>query len=493
MLKSRRASMAHEHFESLEPRQLLASGFNPDGPVVATPSQAPTSIITADFDGDSKPDLVMSVGREIIFQKGGGGGRFGAARVLARLNTDAGLLGAGDFNNDGRMDLFSVEKGRLFGWTRALVNTGEGRFTITSYSRVQTGVDTLTVGNIDSDPEPEVLLEGKSPILTLVPGEIPDEVRVLDPQRLFITFGLESVFPFPALKFIDRGVAVTGFALAQPALADLFDTGVNNIIIGGRNSDDVQGGFVQAYAYADPNPFIFFPMAGDSAAAPDAPAPLFNPAGGPITLENGVASVGAADMNNDGKLDLVATTLQLLPSTAQFPSLASYEGKTHMFARTGAEGDFEFAAPATLETRELKGRQGMERVAAPEYRIVTIADLNTDGKLDLGISINQDFYGPRFTFKGGAREAAFVQLLQPDLYTLPPQTGLFVSSYVSRMFASGLSYEAVLQRTQAFLASDIRRIGRPDLFIADITNPLGPTEITVRYNVPGRTLVPFLS
>src|SRR4051812_2016966 len=82
--------------EALEPRQLLATWFNPDGPTIATPAQSPTSMVTADFDGDHKVDLVMSVGSDILFQKGGGGGKFGPARVIAHLNADAGLLGVGD-------------------------------------------------------------------------------------------------------------------------------------------------------------------------------------------------------------------------------------------------------------------------------------------------------------------------------------------------------------------------------------------------------------
>src|SRR5262245_25308803 len=73
----RRSHADHVELDSLEPRQLLATGFNPDGPTIATPAEAPSSIVTADFDGDAKPDLVMAVGRDILFQKGGGGGKFG--------------------------------------------------------------------------------------------------------------------------------------------------------------------------------------------------------------------------------------------------------------------------------------------------------------------------------------------------------------------------------------------------------------------------------
>lgn len=496
---SRRTASVQDLFESLEARQLLATGFNPDGPVVATPDRAPTSIVTADFDGDSKPDLVMSVGREIIFQKGGGGGKFGAPRVLARLNTDAGLLGAGDLNGDGLVDLFSVEKGRTFGWMRTLMNGGLGRFTVSSYARSQTAVESVTVGNIDSDPEAEILLEGRSYLLTLGASTVPDEIRVLDPQRFIVTFqrgvsGPDLPPPLPLLKLIDRGVAMRGTNLAQPALADLFGTGVNNIIVGGQASDDVQSGFIQAFAYADPNPFIIFPLGGnDQTAGSGGSAPLFNPVGGPIDLESPVTSVGAADMNNDGKLDLVATMLRLTPTPANRLGFSDYQAFTVMLIRSGSAQNFEFNTFSMLESRTLETPPDSIRAAAPEYRIISIADINSDGKVDLGLSVIQDFTSMLLTPQpGGMRDAAFVQLLQPDLYTLPPQTGLFLSSYVSRQIATGLTTEAVQTRTQVFAAADIRRIGRPDLFIADITNPFGPTDITVRYNVQARALVPHL-
>lgn len=494
---SRRTASVQDLFESLEARQLLATGFNPDGPVVATPDRAPTSIVTADFDGDSKPDLVMSVGREIIFQKGGGGGRFGAPRVLVRLNTDAGLLGAGDFNNDGNVDLISVEKGKTFGWMRTLMNVGGARFSVTAYARSQTGVDSITVGNIDADIEPEVLLEGRTYLLTLAAGHVPDEIRVLDPQRLFITFRDQTTpIPFPPLRLIDRGVALRGADLAQPALADLFGTGINNIIVGGRSSDDVLSGFIQAYAYANPNPFlpIPFPLDDAQAAGQDLPAPLFNLVGGPIEMESEVTSVGAADMNSDGKQDLVATMLRLTPTPANRLGFSDYQAFTVMLARTGSAQDFEFNTFSMLESRSLESPPDTIRAAAPEYRIISIADINSDGKIDLGLSVIQDFTSMRLTPQpGGMREASFVQLLQPDVYTLPPQTGLFLSSIVSRQIATGLTTEAVQTRTQVFAAADIRRIGRPDLFIADITSPFGPTDITVRYNVQARALVPHLA
>lgn len=475
--------------EPLEPRCLLASGFNPDGPTIATPSEAPTSIITADFDGDSKPDLVMSVGQDIIFQKGGGGGRFGAPRILAHLNTKAGLLAVGDFNGDGLKDIISSEKETYRGWYRMLLNNGNANFSIASYGRTTTRVQTITVGDIDGDIYDEVLLEGVSPLLVLnardLIGEPPDEIRILDPL-VPIVFGgtipsFGPTFPLPFLRFNDLGIALRGPKFTAPVIANLTGGPFTNIIIGGENPSAPGEGWVQVYDYTHPFLFPIIPL-GDAQTA-GLPPPLLNPVGDALTFSGVVSSVATADMTGDSKIDLVVSTLVApivpMPFTSE---TGAYQAKTVLVPRTGLATEYTFGEPATVDTRTLAAPAiGERRALVPEYRIVSVADINSDGLPDVGLSVVQEFYG----VNGPRRVARYVQAIHSDV------VGVFGSLIVAQLTARGGPNDLAFDRPHIFLAADVRRVGRPDLIIAMPNNSSGFTPVSIRYNVPGVPIIPF--
>lgn len=493
--RSRRiaSTTTRDLLDALESRQLLATGFNPDGPIISSPSQSPTSIVTADFDGDSKPDLVMSIGREIVFQRGRGGGKFNAPITVVRLNTDAGLLAVGDFNADGLPDIFSVEKGVVRGWHRMIVNTGSANFFVASYGRTWTAADTVTTGNIDIDANDEVLIEGRSPILTLgetriVVTEVPDQIRVLDPRPTFILIPVpfdQTVIPsipppFSPHRFVDLGVAVEAYKLAQPVIAPVVDGSINNIVVGGQDPDDPSHGFIQVYAFADPTPQPGTPLG--SAAAGDLPSPLFNPAGPRMFVEDIPTSFGVADMDGEGRADLVVTTLgyPIVPPNNPF-GLGDFHASTLLFKRTGIPGSLAFEAPETLYFETLTGRSGMSRALVPEYRIVMVADLNTDGTRDVGVSIVEEFVSTDSLTS--QRVARFVQTVRAG------SGGPTFSTIVSLVTAQS-TFASAFTRPQIFHASDVRRVGRPDLIVAEPPNTSGVVRVRIIFNVNAVLLQP---
>jgi hypothetical protein len=422
------------------------------------------------------------VGKDIYFQKGGGGGRFGAPQRLIRLNTDAGLLAAGDFDGDGRQDLFSVQKGTFQGWNRLLLNTGNGRFAIASYGRVWTAVDSVTVGNIDLDLQDEVLLEGRGPLVaTTIPvfGEAPEELRVLDPL-VTITAQPANILPGPYVRFVDLGVALYGYKLGVPMIANIAGGAINNIVVGGQDTDTTTG-FVQVYAFAYQTPFI----GNSNGSQLGIPPALFNPAGDRITVLGVVTSFGYGHMAGDSRRDLIVSSLELsvftpIPFGAGV-SNGPYTARTFALPRTGANGDVTFGAPVALETRQLTVGDLQSRVAAPEYRIATVSDLNSDGQNDVGISVVETF---QWGLGSYSMTGNFVQVLSTDVL------GQYFSSIVAQVTSHTVPASAI-GNTQLFLASDIRRVGRPDLFVAEAPSSVSPSRVTIRYNVKATPIIPF--
>ena len=97
-------------------------------PVHATTGQSPSALVTADFDGDAKPDLATTdyVDGSVSVLLGKGDGSFAPRRVY-RTSHWPWDLAAADLNADGRPDLVTV-RGEGRGRVVVFLNDGAARF-----------------------------------------------------------------------------------------------------------------------------------------------------------------------------------------------------------------------------------------------------------------------------------------------------------------------------------------------------------------------------
>jgi len=91
--------------EPLEQRSLLSADLSL--PTLFDNGKPVSSVLSADFDIDGIPDMVVAAGRQIAFLRGVGDGSFEPARVLT-LNAPAGKISAGHLNADAYLDLVSA-------------------------------------------------------------------------------------------------------------------------------------------------------------------------------------------------------------------------------------------------------------------------------------------------------------------------------------------------------------------------------------------------
>jgi FG-GAP-like repeat len=116
----------------------------------------PTSIVSADFDGDGRDDLALAVGGAVTVLTSRPDGRF--ASHTTGLSWPAAVLVAGDLNSDGRPDL--VASG--YGSRRAtvLIGNGLGGFAELPGPELAQVSMVRAVARIDADPHPDVLVMG---------------------------------------------------------------------------------------------------------------------------------------------------------------------------------------------------------------------------------------------------------------------------------------------------------------------------------------------
>jgi subtilisin family serine protease len=296
----------------------------------------------ADFRHTGLPDFV-AVGSAtewgsnyIAFAKNNGDGTF-TPMPLAKPSGAQGMMGVGDFNGDGKLDIVVVNPSSAGNQSTLTVFLGNGDGTFTpGYSTTFAGwAGSMWVGDFNGDGKPDVLVH-------------------------LATNGMGTIYQ-DVLEFLGKGDGT--FAPVKDVLPNFGDMAVGDLNHDGI--DDVVE-IVEPLTALD----VYIPLQfAIYLGQPDGSFKLANtyqPYGGladPYTLSfsNGVT---LADFNGDGNLDIAA--FQTFPSYIENPSLA------HTFLQILAgNGDGTFTPTYTIFD--------FDQILVPQLA----ADVTGDGKADL--------------------------------------------------------------------------------------------------------------
>jgi len=293
--------------------------------------QNATAIVAADFDGDGNPDLMVYteyIGFTLLHGKGDGTFQVLPQKTGYTPHYNPVFLAPGDFNKDGKMDLAAFNDD---GTVAILLNAGDGSFPTQNryvvgtplssgvYSPAMFATDFNDDGNLD-------LVFGNGHPDALYPG----------PQSITVLFGNGDGTFQGAAPAIDAG-----YPLAM-ASADFNGDGRRDLVVAGGT--DVLGGGL-------------YILLGQSGGGFQTPTRVAMPSGAGFA-----AWVATADLNGDGKPDLIA-----IDNVNIYPPVAS-----HVYTWLG-NGDGTFQAPTSYSA-------GMN----PTF--VTAGDVNGDGLADLVIA-----------------------------------------------------------------------------------------------------------
>ena len=201
--------------------------------------------VTADFNGDGKPDLVNADGTVLL---GKGDGTFTTAAALSVTGTS---IVTGDFNGDGKADVIIANSSTSLS---VLLGNGDGTFQAAITVNAGASLKSLVVADFNGD------------------GKL-DVAGVNDTSGLFVLLG----------KGTGSFTAASGSPIALMA---------GSLIVAGDFNGDGKADF----AYGSGTAGGVFLSNGDGTFKK----------GSPLTISSGgVKAVAAADLNNRGKLDLV--------------------------------------------------------------------------------------------------------------------------------------------------------------------------------------------
>ena len=359
-----------------------------------TPGTYPSVAAAGDFNGDGKPDVVYWANRSSnlvppsgLFVQFGDGYQVAGSPSITATPFNVGSLAAGDFNGDGKLDV--VAGSATSGFVVSMLGAGDGTFS--------TGAISIVGGTPGYVASADLNGDGNLDVVTANSSGTTITVLIGNGDGTFQSGVDYSVAPGPSWVAIGDfnkdgklDLAVTANNAAAVALQNGAGAG-NTVSVLLGNGD---GTFKPAVSYTVDS-FPTSVVAGDfnrDGKLDLAVACSFNPAGtfptgagtvdilagnGDGTFQSSVStttgfmpgSIRAADMNGDGKIDLIMS--------AYDPSLFN-SGIMELYGN----GDGTFQAPVLIP-------------AAPNPQVLNfvLADFNADGKMDVATTSGELLLG----------------------------------------------------------------------------------------------------
>ncbi|HEY4416511.1 MAG TPA: FG-GAP-like repeat-containing protein, partial [Verrucomicrobiae bacterium] len=361
----------------------------------------------ADVNGDGKPDLIIADGAdEIVVATNNGSGHFtdtlpdNSNYNLANNHVSANSIAVADVNGDGKPDLIGVS----FTGFIILTNDGGGNFSL-AYSANFSGLSAwLTAADVNGDGQPDFI----------VATETGNSLEVLTQMPQFTSVGAH----FTAASFTGDGSGLTNLNASQISSgtisagqlpATVITNGASGVNLSGTISGTISGdgaGVTNvSFSSIGNNPFtLTLNLETNFSTA--------------YTVGKQPEMLVAADMNGDGKLDLISAnsgdnTLTVLTNNGSgvFGSSATYSvGSQPLYvvaADVNGDGKLDLISAnsgdntLTILTNNGFGIFGSNASinVGTEAPSVAAADVNGDGKVDL-ITANRSGTTTIFTNDG---------------------------------------------------------------------------------------------
>jgi hypothetical protein len=357
---------------------------------VGNTSIAASEVTLGDFNGDQKVDVAVSLagdnvaGQEVVLL-GNGDGTFQAGKTSAGVYYPASVV-AGDFNDDGKLDLVIAGQTSLANTTWILLGNGDGTFQAPVTAFPYSG--TLAAADLNGDGRLDLILETDGTVAAIYLGNGDG------------TFSAASTYVL-SLPGYPGVTQPSGIGIADFNLDGKLDVAAGNAVLLGNGDGTFKG--IQLAAIPQPSAAVIgdFDKNGSPDVAAVATASVYilsNNGTGALSLihtyslqEPGYGMV-TGDFNRDGDLDLVVFGTDPITQDWSYSVLLG-------------NGDGSFQSPVFYPLNVLSPGEGANSVI--------VADFNNDGKLDIAASSTNSslalfmgngdgtFAAPSYIFDGG--------------------------------------------------------------------------------------------